>query len=69
MYMGSRKNDIDEPICREEMETDIQNRLVTQWEKEMVGQMEKVGLTYIHSEIRSDQSLSLCLTLLQPHGL
>ena len=46
---GIQKNGIDEPICRDGMEMKMQRMdLQTQWEKEIVVQMEKVASTYIH---------------------
>ena len=50
--MKSRKNSTDEPIYREEMETQMNTmNLQAQWEKERVVQIEKVILTYIHYHV------------------
>ena len=47
--MKSRKNGIDEPICREGMKTQIQRTdLWTQWWKERVERIERVALKHIH---------------------
>ena len=46
---GVQKNGIDEPICREGMEMQIQRMdSQTQWGKEGVGQTEKVASRYTH---------------------
>ena len=49
MYIyGIQKNGIDEPICREEMDMQMQTMdLWTQWRQERVGWMQKVVSTYI----------------------
>ena len=50
--MKSRKNGIDEPICREGMKTQIQRTdLWTQWWKERLGQTGKAASTYIHYSV------------------
>ena len=46
---GIYKNGIDEPICKEGMEVQIQTmNLRTQWGKEKVGRMEKGASMYVH---------------------
>ena len=51
-YMESRKNDTDEPIFSTGIETQTQRTdLWTQWGKEMVGQIERVALKYMHSHV------------------
>ena len=51
IYIKSRKNDIDEPICREGMKTQIQRMdLRTRW-KERLGQTGKAASTYIHYNV------------------
>ena len=52
MYMESRKNGADEPIWRAEVETQTYRRdMWTQQEKEGVGQIGRVALTYVHYDV------------------
>ena len=46
--MESRKNGIDEPICREGIEMKTKRADWTQWEEERVGSTERVALKHIH---------------------
>ena len=48
---GIQKNSTDESICRERMETHMENGLVDTAGKERVGQTEKVVLAYIHYHV------------------
>ena len=46
------KNSTDEPLNREEMETQMQRmNWWTQWGKQRVGQIEKAALPYIHYHV------------------
>ena len=49
IYMESKKSSTDEPICREGME--MQMDLWAQRDKERLGWIEKVALTYVHNHV------------------
>ena len=52
MYVESRKNGADEPICRAGVQMQTYRRdMWTQQGKEGVGQIGRVALTYVHYNV------------------